>query len=103
MSDIVLPDFFQSLDYKSAYFTNRSEVFRACFFEFYFSFAEMVDDEYPEQSFSEKSKEIPSVNPERTFLEKIFLLHEEFQKTAEKIRVDRLSRHLYDLYALSKT
>ena len=42
----------------------------------------MVDDEYPEQSFSEKSKEIPSVNPERTFLEKIFLLHEEFQKTA---------------------
>ena len=63
----------------------------------------MVDDEYPEQSFSEKSKEIPSVNPERTFLEKIFLLHEEFQKTAEKIRVDRLSRHLYDLYALSKT
>ncbi len=63
----------------------------------------MVDDEYPEQSFSEKSEEIPSVNPERTFLEKIFLLHEEFQKTAEKIRVDRLSRHLYDLYALSKT
>lgn len=42
----------------------------------------MVDDEYPEQSFSEKSEEIPSVNPERTFLEKIFLLHEEFQKTA---------------------
>ena len=57
----------------------------------------MVDDEYPEQSFSEKSEEIPSVNPERTFLEKIFLLHEEFQKTAEKIRVDLLSRHLYDL------
>ena len=63
----------------------------------------MVDEEYPEQSFSEKSEEIPSVNPERTFLEKIFLLHEEFQKTTEKIRVDRLSRHLYDLYALSKT
>ena len=63
----------------------------------------MVDDEYPEQSFSEKNEEIPSVNPERTFLEKIFLLHEEFQKTAEKIRVDRLSRHLYDLYAFSKT
>lgn len=36
--------------------------------------------------------------PERTFLEKIFLLHEEFQK--QNIRVDILSRHLYDLYRL---
>ena len=44
-----------------------------------------------------------SVNPERTFLEKLFLLHEEFHKPLEKIRVDRLSRHLYDVYQLSKT
>ena len=43
---------------------------------------------------------MPSVNPERTFLEKIFLLHEEFQKPTEKIRVNRLSRHLYDVYSL---
>ena len=36
-----------------------------------------------------------SVLPERTFLEKIFLLHEEYQK--EKPRSTRMSRHLYDL------
>ena len=37
-----------------------------------------------------------------TFLEKVFLLHEEFHRPAEKMRVDRLSRHLYDIYHLTK-
>lgn len=59
-----------------------------------------VDEMYSHLAFSEDSFLVPSVNPERTFLEKIFLLHEEFQKTKEKMRVDRLSRHLYDLYSL---
>ena len=36
-----------------------------------------------------------SVSPERTFLEKIFLLHEEYQK--DNPRTERMSRHLYDL------
>lgn len=36
-----------------------------------------------------------SVLPERTFLEKIFLLHEEYQK--DNPRTERMSRHLYDL------
>jgi hypothetical protein len=40
---------------------------------------------------------IATVRPEKTFLEKIFLLHEEFKKGIGKIRTDRLSRHLYDL------
>ena len=38
----------------------------------------------------------------RTFLEKLFLLHEEFHLPKEKMRVDRLSRHLYDIYHLTK-
>ncbi|HUX55645.1 MAG TPA: nucleotidyl transferase AbiEii/AbiGii toxin family protein [Bacteroidales bacterium] len=46
---------------------------------------------------------MPTAIPERTFLEKIFLLHEEFHRPHEKIRVERLSRHLYDVYQLSKT
>lgn len=62
-----------------------------------------VDDLYANTDFSVLPVEIPSVNPERTFLEKLFLLHEEFHKPLEKIRVDRLSRHLYDVYQLSKT
>ena len=31
------------------------------------------------------------------------MLHEEFHKPLEKIRVDRLSRHLYDVFQLSKS
>ncbi|NLR81932.1 nucleotidyl transferase AbiEii/AbiGii toxin family protein [Chitinophaga eiseniae] len=47
--------------------------------------------------------EIETVEPKRTFLEKIFLLHENFQKPREKWRYERLSRHYYDLYKLMGT
>lgn len=67
------------------------------------SVVSFVDDLYADNDFSVLPIKIPSVNPERTFLEKLFLLHEEFHKPLEKIRVDRLSRHLYDVYQLSKT
>ena len=66
-------------------------------------FATMVAVNYPEQLFSDKSIIVPSVNPERTFLEKIFLLHEEQQRPDEKKRVNRLSRHLYDIEKLNGT
>ena len=65
------------------------------------TFASLVDVQYSEGSFAQLPITIPTVNPERTLLEKIFLLHEEFQRPKEKIRVDRLSRHLYDIYQLS--
>lgn len=63
----------------------------------------LVDEHYSSSEFSQEYINIPTVIPERTFLEKVFLLHEEFQRPVEKIRVDRLSRHLYDIYQLSKT
>lgn len=44
---------------------------------------------------------IRTVSPARTFLEKAFLLCEEFQK--DKPRSSRMSRHLYDLDKLSHT
>ena len=56
-----------------------------------------VSKQFPNLKFSEKPFSIPCVNPERTLLEKLFLLHEEFQKHQDKIRVARLSRHLYDI------
>lgn len=43
----------------------------------------------------------PTVVPTRTFLEKIFLLHEEFQK--ENPRNKRMSRHLYDIEKIMDT
>ena len=67
------------------------------------TFSSLVDEHYPDKEFVQAPIDVPTVNPERTFLEKIFLLHEEFQRPAEKMRVDRLSRHLYDIYKLSKT
>ena len=66
------------------------------------SFGSLVDEVYAGRDFAEPLFEVPTVNPERTFLEKVFLLHEEFNRPAEKMRVDRLSRHLYDIYHLTK-
>jgi len=62
-----------------------------------------VTEQFPGQEFSDTPISIPTVSPERTFLEKVFLLHEEFQKTGEKFRVNRLSRHLYDLERILDT
>ena len=62
-----------------------------------------VDEIYPDAVFAEAAIHIPVVEPERTLLEKIFLLHEEFQRAHDVMRVDRMSRHLYDIYRLSST
>lgn len=58
----------------------------------------IVDREFESADFTNPTFDVRTVEPQRTFLEKIFLLHEEWQK--ENIRVDRLSRHLYDLEKL---
>lgn len=55
----------------------------------------VIDSAYPAAPFAEKEFEANAVIPERTFLEKVFLLHEEFRK--DEIRVERMSRHIYDL------
>ena len=67
------------------------------------TFYSLLDEYYPESEFTDAPINIPTAIPERTFLEKIFLLHEEFHRPHEKIRVERLSRHLYDVYQLLKT
>jgi len=58
---------------------------------------------FPKLDFATDAFAIPTVLPQRTFLEKIFLLYEEFSQEPEKIRIDRLSRHLYDLERLMDT
>ena len=67
------------------------------------SFTSMVGEKYHGRVFADGNIVIPSVNPQRTFLEKVFLLHEEFQLPTEKIKVERKSRHLYDLEKLMDT
>jgi len=58
---------------------------------------------FPDAVFADDYFSIPTVVPQRTFLEKAFLLHEEFQKPTEKIRVNRMSRHIYDLEKMMDT
>lgn len=55
----------------------------------------LVDETYPSSAFCETPFEARVVLPERTFLEKMFLLHEEL--TRDSVRVDRMSRHIYDI------
>lgn len=63
----------------------------------------VVAERYPETPYADAPIMIPTVNPERTLLEKLFLLHEEFHRPQEKMRVDRLSRHLYDIHQLAQS
>lgn len=58
------------------------------------SITSLVFDKFPKVDDSTKC-DIPTVLPIRTFLEKAFLLNEEYQKKTP--RTERMSRHLYDL------
>jgi hypothetical protein len=63
----------------------------------------LVNEYFNDKDFADSPINITTVNPERTLLEKIFLLHEEFQKPIDRVRVDRMSRHLYDIERLMRT
>jgi hypothetical protein len=60
----------------------------------------LISSVYPEID-TEINCSFKTVLPERTFLEKIFLLHEEYQK--DNPRTTRMSRHLYDLEKMMDT
>jgi len=61
----------------------------------------ILTEQFPDQDFADEPFKFPTATPEKTFLEKIFLLHEEYQKA--EIRVNRLARHLYDLERIMNT
>ena len=54
-------------------------------------------DKDPEESFAHPKFSVPTVISGRTFLEKVFLLHEEFNRPGGCTRLDRLTRHMYDI------
>ncbi len=60
----------------------------------------LVCEKYPEVD-SEGETTIPTISPTRTFLEKAFLLNEEYQR--RNPRTERMSRHLYDLERMMDT
>lgn len=63
----------------------------------------LIDSAVPGAVFAEPKFSVRAVLPKRTFLEKIFLLHEEFAKGEGQIRVERMSRHLYDVHRMLHT
>jgi hypothetical protein len=67
------------------------------------SFRSMIGEAFAEYPFADDDVSIRCVNPERTFLEKLFLLHEEHQRLKEKMQIKGKSRHFYDIYQISKT
>ena len=56
-----------------------------------------IDEFLPQSIIAQPVFEVNVVRPERTFLEKVMLLHEEFAKPTAEVRTERMSRHLYDL------
>lgn len=62
-----------------------------------------IDDVFAKAPFAEPKFEVRAVVPERTFLEKVFLLHEEFSKPSDLVRTERMSRHLYDIVQIMNT
>ena len=62
-----------------------------------------IDMILPQATIVQPAFEVSVVVPERTFLEKVMLLHEEFAKPSEEVRTARMSRHLYDLERMLHT
>ena len=60
----------------------------------------LIEETFPGED-SNSVSEIRTISPSRTFLEKAFLLNEEFQR--KNPRTTRMSRHLYDLERLMDT
>jgi len=63
----------------------------------------MIDEEFKDEEFAEIPFEVRAVVPQRTFIEKICLLHDEFAKPQDTMRTERMSRHLYDLVQIMDT
>lgn len=62
-----------------------------------------ISGNLPKLTFEDNPFEVNAVIPQRTFLEKLFLLHEEFAKPSAEIRIERMSRHLYDVHRIIQT
>jgi predicted nucleotidyltransferase component of viral defense system len=63
----------------------------------------IVDEVFADMPFVNAPFDVNAVVPQRTFIEKICLLHEEFATLQEFMRTERMSRHLYDLVKMMNT
>jgi hypothetical protein len=64
----------------------------------------ILNEVFPNPVYNESPFPVSVVEPRKTFLEKAFLLHEEFLKPEKsKIKGERMSRHPYDLVSMMNT
>jgi predicted nucleotidyltransferase component of viral defense system len=64
----------------------------------------ILSEAFPNIAYAETPLEVVAVEPRKTLLEKAFLLHEKFLNiNPDKIKIERLSRHLYDLVKMMDT
>lgn len=63
----------------------------------------LIDENYNDTDFVESKFSVKAVLPEKTLIEKMILLHEEFHKTEDKMKSHRMSRHLYDINQIMET
>ena len=63
----------------------------------------MVAEQFPTVPYADASFSVTAVAAKRTFLEKAFLLHELFHQQGVPHRVERMSRHLFDLEKMMDT
>lgn len=64
----------------------------------------ILSEAFPNLAYAETPFEVVAVAPKKTLFEKAFLLHEKFLNlNTGKIKIERLSRHLYDLVKLMNT
>ncbi len=63
----------------------------------------LVAGQFPAAPYADTAFSVMAVAAKRTFLEKAFLLHELFHKEVSPAKVERMSRHLYDLDKMMDT
>lgn len=65
----------------------------------------MLYEIFSNAAYTETPFDVVVMDPQKTFLEKLFLLHEEFLKpgAGRQLRTERMSRHLYDIEKLMNT
>lgn len=64
----------------------------------------ILSEAFPSTAYAETPFQVVAVAPQKTLLEKAFLLHEKFTSiNTEEIKIERLSRHLYDLVKMMNT
>jgi len=61
-----------------------------------------ASDEFP-RVFTHPDFELKVLSAERTFWEKVTILHEQFHRDDDYTSAERMSRHFYDLFKLAKS